>query len=162
MWTKLYRKLKLEYYKLIRMKGAPSFVARGFSVGIFVEFITLPTFGLAFLLLFPLIRLFRASLPAGLIAFVIGKLVLPIFMVINYNIGYALVGKPLQHPTDPHQAAWREWLVWMQDKGLAYFTGSAVMGLFVAFASYFLVHGALQLYRRKKGRRSLSQSRTSP
>lgn len=48
MWTKLYRKLKLEYYKLIRMKGAPSFVARGFSVGIFVEFITLPTFGLAF------------------------------------------------------------------------------------------------------------------
>ncbi|HZG15891.1 MAG TPA: DUF2062 domain-containing protein, partial [Candidatus Bathyarchaeia archaeon] len=54
MWRKLIRKAKYEYYKLIRMKGAPSFIARGFSVGMFVEFITLPTFGLAFLLLYPL------------------------------------------------------------------------------------------------------------
>ncbi|MGN7471588.1 DUF2062 domain-containing protein [Brevibacillus sp. SAFN-007a] len=162
MWTNLFRKLKLEYYKLLRMKGAPAFVARGFSVGIFVEFITLPTFGLAFLLLFPLVKLFRASLPAALIAFFLGKLVLPIFMVINYNIGYALVGKPLQHPAVQHQEAWQEWLVWVQKKGLAYFTGSAIMGLFVAAASYFLVYAALQLYRRKKARRTLPQSRTSP
>ena len=162
MWNKLYRKLKFEYYKLIRMKGAPSFVARGFSVGIFVEFITLPTFGLAFLLLFPLVRLFRASLPASLIAFVIGKLVLPIFMVVNYNIGYAFVGKPLQSPpVRPHEA-WPQWLVWMKEKGLAYFTGSAIMGLVVAVASYFLVHGALQMYRRKKLRRSVAHGRTSP
>ncbi|MGM0714473.1 DUF2062 domain-containing protein [Brevibacillus parabrevis] len=162
MWNKLYRKLKFEYYKLIRMKGAPSFVARGFSVGIFVEFITLPTFGLAFLLLFPLVRLFRASLPAGLIAFVIGKLVLPIFMVVNYNIGYAFVGKPLQSPPAPPHEAWPQWLVWMKEKGLAYFTGSAIMGLVVAVASYFLVHGALLVYRRKKLRRSVTHGRTSP
>jgi len=159
MRKKIYRQLKYEYYKLIRMKGAPSFVARGFSVGIFVEFITLPTFGLAFLLLFPLIKLFRASLPAGLIAFVIGKLVLPVFMVINYKIGYAIVGKPINEQlVYGHMPPWEKWLFWMKDKGLAYFTGSAVVGLVVAVASYFLVYAALQLYRRRKMRRSLSRT----
>ncbi|QRG66066.1 DUF2062 domain-containing protein [Brevibacillus choshinensis] len=162
MWKKIYRKLKYEYYKLVRMKGAPSFVARGFSVGIFVEFITLPTFGLAFLLLFPLIKIFRASLPAGLIAFVIGKLVLPIFMVINYKIGYAIVGKPInEHFVTGHMPPWEKWLLWMKDKGLAYFTGSAVVGFIVAIASYFLVYAALQLYRRKKMRRSIAQGRST-
>lgn len=161
MWTKIFRKLKLEYYRLIRMKGAPSFVARGFSVGIFVEFITLPTFGLAFLLLFPLVKLFRASLPASLIAFVIGKLVLPIFMVINYNLGYAITGKPLQEHLVHNNEPWEKWLIWMKEKGLAYFTGSAVMGLIVAFSSYFLVSAALQFYRRKRMRRSLSHGRTT-
>lgn len=159
MWKKIYRKLKFEYYKLIRMKGAPSFVARGFSVGIFVEFITLPTFGLAFLLLYPLIKIFRASLPAGLIAFVIGKLVLPVFMVLNYNLGYAIVGKPMnEHLAHGAMPPWEKWLLWMKEKGLAYFTGSAVMGFVVAIASYFLVYAALQLYRRKKMRRSVSRT----
>ncbi|WNC13190.1 DUF2062 domain-containing protein [Brevibacillus brevis] len=160
MWKKIYRKLKFEYYKLIRMKGAPSFVARGFSVGIFVEFITLPTFGLAFLLLFPLIKLFRASLPAGLIAFVIGKLILPVFMVINYKIGYAIVGRPLnEHTVLGHMPPWEKWLMWMKDKGFAYLTGSAVVGLIVAIVGYFLVYAALQLYRRRRMRRSLSHGR---
>lgn len=162
MWKKIYRKLKYEYYKLIRMKGAPSFVARGFSVGLFVEFITLPTFGLAFLLLFPLMKVFRGSLPAGLIAFVIGKLVLPVFMVINYKIGYAIVGKPLnEHLVQGDMPPWEEWLLWMKEKGLAYFTGSAVVGFVAAIASYFLVHAALQLYRRKKMRRSVEGRSTS-
>ncbi|KQL43840.1 hypothetical protein AN963_20420 [Brevibacillus choshinensis] len=163
MWKKIYRKLKYEYYKLIRMKGAPSFVARGFSIGIFVEFITLPTFGLAFLLLFPLLKFFRASIPAGLIAFVIGKLVLPVFMVINYKIGYAIVGKPLNEHLvhGGEMPPWEKWLLWMKDTGLAYFTGSAVMGFVVAISSYFIVHAALQLYRRKKMRRSVQGRSTS-
>ncbi|WP_339062230.1 hypothetical protein [Tepidibacillus marianensis] len=44
----LYRKLKLQYLKLIRMKSAPSIVARGYAIGTFLEFLTLPTLGMAF------------------------------------------------------------------------------------------------------------------
>ncbi|MBW5469658.1 DUF2062 domain-containing protein [Brevibacillus formosus] len=161
MWKKTYRKLKYEYYKVLRMKGAPAFVARGFSLGIFVEFITLPTFGIAFLLLFPLCKLFRASLPAGLVAFVIGKLILPLFILINYNIGYVLIGKPLQENLI-HQEPGMPWLHWMKEKGLVYFTGSAIMGLIVALASYFLVLTGLLLYRRKKLRRSLPEESPTP
>ncbi|MEJ8546794.1 DUF2062 domain-containing protein [Brevibacillus borstelensis] len=162
MWKKIFRKMKYEYYKLIRMKGAPSFVARGFSVGIFVEFITLPTFGLAFLLLFPLVKLFRCSLPAGLIGFVIGKMVLPIFMVLNYRLGYSIVGKPLQEHLEHNNESIGGWLVWMKEKGLAYFTGSAVMGLIVAIGSYFLVYSALQWYRRKRARRVPARGPSTP
>ncbi|MFC8688696.1 DUF2062 domain-containing protein [Brevibacillus porteri] len=161
MWKKTYRKLKFEYYKVLRMKGAPAFVARGFSLGIFIEFITLPTFGLAFLLLFPLCKLFRASFPAGLVAFVIGKLILPLFILFNYNIGYVLIGKPLQGHMSHHKSG-MEWLVWVKEKGLVYFTGSAIMGLIVAFASYFLVLTGLQLYRRKKLRRSFPEESPTP
>lgn len=161
MWKKIYRKMKYEYYKLIRMKGAPSYVARGFSVGIFVEFITLPTFGVAFLLLFPLVKLLRCSLPAGLIGFVIGKIVLPVFMVLNYNLGYSIVGRPLKEHIVHNHEPWAKWLHWMKHTGLAYFTGSAVMGLAAAIGSYFLVYAALQWYRRKKSRRSLPQGRST-
>lgn len=161
MWKKTYRKLKFQYYKVLRMKGAPAFVARGFSLGIFIEFITLPTFGLAFLLLFPLCKLFRASLPAALVAFVIGKLILPLFILFNYNIGYVLIGKPLQGQLIHHEPG-MQWLVWVKEKGLVYFTGSAIMGLIVAFASYILVLTGLQLYRRKKLRRSFPEESPTP
>lgn len=149
MWKKLYRRIKYETYKLIRMKGAPSFVALGFAVGIFVEFITLPTFGIAFLLLFPLVKAFRCSMPAAIIGFVMGKLVLPLFLVLNYRLGYLIIGHPsLYEITLPNQT-WQKWLVWIEETGLAYFTGSAIMGAVVALISYLLVMAALQLYRKK-------------
>ncbi|WP_134686430.1 DUF2062 domain-containing protein [Brevibacillus migulae] len=157
MWRKLIRKAKYEYYKLIRMKGAPSFIARGFSVGMFVEFITLPTFGLAFLLLYPLNLLFRSSFSASLIAFVIGKMILPVFMFLNLKLGNKIIGDPFQQPLQHHMKhnneSWASWLAWMKQNGIAYFTGSAVMGLIVAIGSYFLVYAALQLYRKKRSRR---------
>lgn len=149
MWKKLYRRIKYEYYKLIRMKGAPSFVALGFAVGIFVEFITLPTFGIAFLLLFPLVKAFRCSMPAAVIGFVMGKLVLPLFLVLNYRLGYLIIGHPALSGFSAPDQAWQEWLIWIEEKGLAYFTGSAIMGVVVAIASYLLVMIALQLYRKK-------------
>jgi uncharacterized protein len=150
MWKKLYRRMKYEYYKLIRMKGAPSFVALGFAIGIFVEFITLPTFGIAFLLLFPLVKAFRCSMPAAIIGFVMGKVVLPLFLVLNYKLGYLIIGHPVLYGFSAPYKAWQTWLLWIEEKGLAYFTGSAVMGLAVALASYFLVMLALQWYRNRK------------
>ncbi len=162
MWKKIYRKLKYEYYKLIRMKGAVSFIARGFSVGIFIEFITLPTFGLAFLLLFPMTRLFRSSFPASLIGFVVGKIVLPIFMLLNLKLGNTIIGKPLQEHVEHNNESIGAWLQWMKQNGIAYFTGSAVMGVIVAFGSYFLVYAALQWYRKKRANRSLAAGRQSP
>ncbi len=157
MWRKLIRKAKYEYYKLIRMKGAPSFIARGFSVGLFIEFITLPTFGLAFLLLYPMNVLFRSSFSASLIAFVIGKMILPIFMLINLKLGNKIIGDPLKEHIEHNNESWASWLAWMKQNGIAYFTGSAVMGLVLAIGSYFLVYAGLQWYRNKRARRRVVQ-----
>lgn len=153
MWRKIYRKLKYEYYKLIRMKGAPSFIARGFGVGMFIEFITLPTFGAAFLLLFPMTRLLRSSFSASLIGFVIGKIILPIFMLPNLKLGNVILGKK-----PPLEGGGPEGLVHMiKQNVLAYLTGSAVLGVVVAIGSYFLVYAALQWYRKKRTRRAFVQ-----
>lgn len=153
MWRKLYRKLKYEYYKLIRMKGAPSIIARGFAVGIFIEFILLPTFLVAFLLLFPLTRLLRCSFPASLIGFVIGKIILPIFMLPILKVGNIILGKkPPMEGGEEHG-----FLHLIKHSYFAYLTGSAVLGLIVAIASYFLVSAALQWYRKKRARRALVQ-----
>ncbi|MGC5326702.1 DUF2062 domain-containing protein [Brevibacillus sp. SYSU BS000544] len=150
MWRKLYRKLKYEYYKLIRMKGDPSKIARGFSVGIFIEFILIPTFLVSLIFLYPLNLLLRSSFSASLIGFVIGKIILPVFMLINFNIGNIIIGKPSE---DHIGIGW----AWLKQNLLAYLTGSAIMGLLVAFGSYFLILFSLQWYRKKKARRSLAQ-----
>ncbi len=50
-------------------------VAMGFSIGIFVEMFTLPTGGLAFLLIFPLVYLLRASVASALLGFMFGKVI---------------------------------------------------------------------------------------
>lgn len=159
MWRKLYRKFKFEYYKLMRMQGAASIVARGFAVGIAIEFITLPTIGLAFLLLYPTNVLFRSSFSASLIGFVIGKLVLPVFMYPNLKLGSMLLGQSAA-PQMEEGNGFAAWLAWMKVNGIAYFTGSAVMGIGVAIISYFLVYAGLQLYRKRRARRSLQANRT--
>ena len=61
-WKSTKRWFKYKYILLLRAKGGPSKVARGFSVGLFVEMFTLPTFGFAFVLIFPLVYLLRANL----------------------------------------------------------------------------------------------------
>ncbi len=155
MWRNIYRRMKYEYYKLIRMKGAPSIIARGFSIGIFLEFITIPTFGLAFFLLYPMNLLFRSSFSASLIGFVIGKVLLPAFMLINFNLGNIIIGNPIQEHLENRMG----WFAWVRQNLLVYLTGSAVMGMVVAVGSYFLIYLGLYWYRKKKARRPLVEER---
>jgi uncharacterized protein (DUF2062 family) len=72
-------------------------VARGFSIGLAVEMFTLPTGGLAFLLIFPLIYLFRANLAGALIGFVFGKVIYIPFAFLNKQVGDFLVPKGMKH-----------------------------------------------------------------
>lgn len=83
-------------------------------------------------------------------------------MVLNYQLGYSIVGRPLQEHLEHNNESVAGWLVWMKEKGLAYFTGSAVMGLIVAIGSYFLVYSALQWYRRKRARRVPARGPSTP
>ncbi|WEK55234.1 MAG: DUF2062 domain-containing protein [Candidatus Cohnella colombiensis] len=72
---------------LLRAKGGASMVAMGFAIGIAIEMFTLPTLGAAFILIFPLVFLLRASLPAALIGFVLGKVIYIPMMYPNSKVG---------------------------------------------------------------------------
>ncbi|PLT47186.1 DUF2062 domain-containing protein [Paenibacillus sp. FSL W8-1187] len=66
---------RFKLLQLLRAPGGPTFVATGFAVGFFCEMFTLPTYGLAFFLIFPLIYVLRGSLAGALVGFVLGKVV---------------------------------------------------------------------------------------
>lgn len=153
MLNRIYRKLKYEYYKLLRTKGAPTFIALGFALGMFIEFVTLPTLGIAFLLLLPLAKLFRCSKSSALAGFVAGKLLLPLFFIPIFHIGYVLVGHMTHASGSAPPALGHHWLAWLKENGIAYLTGSAIIGMCTAFASYLLVYFALRWFRHKKARR---------
>ncbi|BAU29227.1 hypothetical protein DFP93_1176 [Aneurinibacillus soli] len=159
MWQNLFRKLKYQYLKLLRSQGAPSIIARSFSLGIFIEFLTLPTLGAAFLLLYPLIRLVRGSFAASLIGFIMGKFVLPVFFVLNMSVGNFIVGKKLDHQHvngHLHHHSFLSAVQFVKEKGITLFVGSAVNGTVTAILCYILVFYGLQFYRKRKEKRRLA------
>lgn len=148
MWHRLKNKWLLQYHKLIQSPGTPSMVARGFALGMFVEFITLPTLGIAFLLLYPLTIPLRTSFPVALIGFLFGKLIVPFFLFWNYKLGSLLldmkaVGWDFSVQSLFSLAAWKE-------RGLALLSGSSLVGLGVAGICYVMVYVLLVHHRRKK------------
>jgi uncharacterized protein (DUF2062 family) len=86
------RFVKLKYLLLLRSPGGAKMIAKGFSIGLAVEFITLITFGLAFFLIFPLLKLLKGSLPSAMIGFLFGKLILPLFLPIGIMLGETVFG----------------------------------------------------------------------
>ncbi len=156
MFNKLYRKLKYQYLKLLRTKGAPSIIARSFSLGIFIEFITLPTLGIAFLFLYPLNRWLRGNFAASLIGFIMGKFILPIFFVINMSVGTMLVNGKTTHVQQIEESGYTTMIQLIKTKGIAFFLGSATTGLIVAILCYMFVFYGLILYRDRKKKRRMA------
>ncbi|MEI7025970.1 DUF2062 domain-containing protein [Paenibacillus sp. y28] len=150
------RYIKFKYLMLLRAKGGASMVAAGFSIGIAVEMFTLPTFGAAFLLLFPFVRLFRASMEGALIGFVAGKLVYSMFAFPNARLGRMLLGHKLE-PIIDH-------ISFLPHKLLSFYSqllvGGIINGLLLGLLLYFPIRWFLQYMltrrlQRRKERKAL-------
>jgi uncharacterized protein len=151
-WKSSRRWFKLKYLLLLRAKGGPAIVARGFSIGLFVEMFTLPTFGLAFFLIFPLIYLFRASFAAALIGFVLGKIIYPLVAFMNRQVGAWAMPKSLQRYMLHHMPAG---IAHLLHGVLDLIAGGMIVGLILALVAYFPVLFLLKYHahRRKEKRR---------
>jgi uncharacterized protein (DUF2062 family) len=151
-WHTSKRWFKYKYLQLLRAKGGPSMVARGFSVGLMVEMFTLPTGGLAFLLIFPLIYLFRGNLAGALIGFVFGKIIYIPFAFLNKHVGEVILPKGLKHYLIHHLP---EWLSGIIRGSLDLIAGGMVVGAILAIIVYFPVMLLLRFHanRRKEKRK---------
>jgi uncharacterized protein (DUF2062 family) len=151
-WNKAKRWFKYKYLQLLRAKGGPAMVARGFSIGLFVEMFTLPTGGLAFLLIFPLIYLFRANLAGALIGFVFGKIIYIPFAFLNQQVGEMLVSKHFKLYLIHHLP---HLLSNILRRGLDLIVGGMVVGAVLGLIVYFPIRFLLQYHanRRKEKRR---------
>ncbi len=151
----LRRRGRLQYLKLLRSQGAPQQIARGFAIGTWVEFIVFPTLGVAFILLWPLNWLLRGNLAASLVAFMLWKMVIWIFIWPNIQLGHWLLGSHqiLEKTTKAQMKGWDAKIAFLKEQGIAFFVGSALTGLIAAILSYFLVLVALKAYHDRRERR---------
>lgn len=147
---RLGRWFKYQYLLLTRAKGGSAIVAMGFSIGLAIEMFTLPTFGLAFFLIFPLVYMFRASLAGALIGFVFGKIIYIPVAFVNAKVGGFLV---------PDR--FNEWLAFLPHwigKALAVnaklIAGGIVDGAILAAVLYVPLKYVLELFTRRRTERA--------
>jgi hypothetical protein len=126
-------------------------VAKGFSIGLFIEMFTLPTFGLAAVLILPLVYFFRASLPGALLGFLFGKLIYIPVAFLNNRVGSLLVPKSFVRHIhfQPH------WLEHIVRNALQLIVGGMVVGAVLGVIAYFPIKWLLEYYtaKRKEKRR---------
>jgi uncharacterized protein (DUF2062 family) len=145
------RWFKLKYNLLLRAKGGPAIVAKGFSIGLFIEMFTLPTFGLAAVLILPLVYFMRASLPGALVGFVFGKIIYLPIAFLNKRIGHWVLPKHVGHRIHFYP----QWLSDIVKDGLYLIVGGIIMGAILGLVAYFPVKWVLEVYasRRKEKRK---------
>jgi uncharacterized protein (DUF2062 family) len=150
--AQLKRWSKYKYIQLLRAKGGPSMVAMGFSIGIMIEMFTLPTGGLAFFLIFPLVYLLRASLAGALLGFLFGKIIYIPFAFLNKKIGHLVIP---EHFRDDLYNQLPIWLSKAIGVNLDLIVGGIIDGAILAIIVYFPIIYVLKLSssRRKEKRK---------
>lgn len=140
------RWLKFKYLGLIRAEGGASMVAMGFAIGLAIEMFTLPTFGFAFLLIFPLVYIFKGNLPAALIGFVFGKIIyIPMAFLHAIVGGWVL---PNHFVVDiPFLYGWVNRAL---TTSLKLIVGGMINGALLGALLYFPIRGSLNAFKNKR------------
>lgn len=143
---RLKRWTKYKFLQLLRAPGGPSYVALGFSLGIFVEMFTLPTYGLAFFLIFPLAYMIRASLAGALVGFVIGKFIYLPMAVLNQKMGGYILPAHIRFeiPIVPH------WMNELLLVNLKLIVGGVINGVILGSLLYFPVRMMIAFFADKR------------
>lgn len=142
---------RYQLLKLMRTRGGAAEAAKGFSVGLAVEMFTLPTGGLAFLLLFPLLYLIRGRMSAALVGFVIGKIIYIPVAVVNERVGHWL----LPNNFVIHIESFPHWINHLLTINIHLIVGGIIDGCILGFLFYLPVKRLLlhmQDRRREKRR----------
>jgi uncharacterized protein (DUF2062 family) len=140
------RWMKYKYLLLFRAKGGAAKVSIGFSIGLAIEMFTLPTFGFAFFLIFPVVYLFRASLAGALVGFVFGKVIYIPVAFFNNKVGAWVVPAHF-HGWISFLPNWLEKMIYMNIKLIV---GGMIDGIILGFLFYLPVKWLLEFYTDKR------------
>lgn len=140
------RYMKYKYLLLLRAKGGASMVAAGFAVGLAVEMFTLPTYGCAFFLIFPIVHLLKGNLAAALIGFVFGKVIYIPMAVLNAMVG----GWVLPRHFSVHIPFVADWVNHLLLTNLKLIVGGVIDGTALGLLLYFPIRFSINLYKEKR------------
>ena len=156
-YTRLKRRMRLDYLKILRTEGAPSKVARGVGYGIFIELIFFPTLGLAFFLLYPMNRFLNGHMAAAIAGFVFAKLFAWATIPPSIIAGKAIIGSDTDfkfqagsfgETIDSLKAFYKEGLLW---EFLATWNlGAAIFGAVIGLIGFFITRSGLRKYQAKR------------
>lgn len=165
-YTRIGRKMRLDYLRILRTKGAPSQVARGVGYGIFVELIFFPTLGLAFFLMHPLNKFGKGHMGASFAGFVFAKLFAFLTIPPSFILGSKILDLPdyKKHFLDgetmkPLGEIWRVVKELFSSGKLlealaGWTTGAAVFGVVIGLIGFFIARVGLRKYQmRRQARR---------
>lgn len=157
MKLRIFRKLKYDSLRLLRIKKSDHFISIGFIAGFFHCWF--PTFGIGILLSLGLARLLRGNLVAAVISGSIGTVMWPGLFYLNYKIGFVLLSlfyfssiktnngidmSALDH-NSPHAASHH--FSNFGHMGMNFLVGSVVNSILFSILGYFLLRFILLKYR---------------
>jgi hypothetical protein len=158
-FQKIRRMLKLNFIKLLRSPEGANKVSLGFAIGFGLEMLVISTAGLIYVLLVPIVRLTKASLPVAIIGNVIGKVsLLPVTLLpFALKIGKLIypykirVGKHFRHFsfTDFLHGDFQGFINLLYG-GIHILIGMAILGSILGCISFFVVSF---LYEKERNRR---------
>ncbi|AJY75836.1 DUF2062 domain-containing protein [Paenibacillus beijingensis] len=152
---------RYKFVQLLRAPGGPSKVALGFAIGICVEMFTLPTYGLAFFLIFPLVYLTRASLAGALVGFVLGKIIYLPMAVLNQKMGGYILPSHIRFEI-PFISNWLNELLLVN---LKLIVGGVINGIILGTLFYFPVRMMIAFFankRKEKRKKNRSAVKVKP
>ena len=156
-YTRLKRRMRLDYLKILRTEGAPSKVARGVGYGIFIELIFFPTLGLAFFLLYPMNRFLNGHMAAAIAGFVFAKLFAWATIPPSIIAGKAIIGSntPFEFKADSFgqtvdslKAFYEKGLLW--EFLAAWNLGAAIFGAGIGLIGFCITRSGLRKYQAKR------------
>lgn len=155
------------YYKILRERGTPDFIARGWAVGLFVNFF-IPCFFQAVTAI-PLAFLFKGSRIAAFVGtFISNNFTIPLIYPVQCYIGGYLICNPLSYEqiktalngiiiNPSYEEIYRLGMHLM----MAFFAGGALLGIISAIPGYFIAHRLTAEYQQKRHERRMLKRQTT-
>lgn len=141
----LIRWIRYKYVRFVRIKDHPASIATG--VGLGISFDILPTFGTGVIFAYLLATALKVNRLAALLAAVVFKLAIPIFIYVNVQMGQLFVKDPV--PVDPY-AVVKPWSIDWSHLGASFLLGSVINALLAFVIAYFATYYFVSWKRRHK------------
>ncbi|OAB41730.1 DUF2062 domain-containing protein [Paenibacillus glacialis] len=144
MKLRIFRKLKYDSLRLLRIKKSDHLISIGFIAGFFHCWF--PTFGIGILLSIGLARLLRGNIVAAVISGSLGTLMWPGLFFLNYKIGLVLISlfyfTSIQGTPEIAMTG-----ISFGHLGMNFLVGSIVNSIVFSIIGYFLLRFVLMKYR---------------
>ncbi len=144
MKLRIFRKLKYDSLRLLRIKKSDHLISIGFIAGFFHCWF--PTFGIGILLSIGLARLLRGNIVAAVISGSLGTIMWPGLFFLNYKIGFVLLSlfyfSSIQGSQEIAMSG-----ISFGHLGMNFLVGSIVNSIVFSIMGYFLLRFVLMKYR---------------